>query len=80
MESAIIRPKQLAPLLGVSEPTMYRWIAAGHLPRPRRVGPNVTGWLKGEIQEWLESRPVERCMNAERIELMQSARGLGDAA
>jgi len=79
METVIIRPKQLAPILGVSEPTMYRWIQSGHLPRPRRIGPNVTGWIKSEILDWLESRPVERCMNSKRIELMQAARGLGDA-
>jgi prophage regulatory protein len=75
------RPRLLAQKLGVSIPTLYRWVAAGLLPSPRRIGPNTTGWLASEIDAWLRSRPVESCLDSEQVHKLQEWRqGAGGAA
>ncbi len=38
--------------------TLYRWAKQGLFPAIRRLGPNRTGILISEWQEWLKSRPV----------------------
>ena len=54
---SVIRRKALAKKLGVSETTVWRWARKGHLPPPRRFGPNVVGWLEEEIEQWRRTRP-----------------------
>ena len=68
------RAKGVAALAGVSVATVYRWVAAGYLPPPRRIGPNVSGWLSSEIDEWLRSRPLEGCIPPEKAEALKAAR------
>lgn len=55
-QSKIIRRKQLAKILGVSEVTVWRWECEGRLPKKRQIGPNVVGWLASEIDAWLADR------------------------
>ena len=71
----------LAHRLGLSATTIRNWVDAGILPPPRRVGPRSQRWLVCEIEAWLESRPVENCLAAEHVEVMQAGRkGGSDAA
>lgn len=50
--------RDLAKRLNVSQGTVLRWEKIHALP-PRRVfAPGVTGWISGEISEWLRSRPM----------------------
>lgn len=55
--SAIVRPNELCEELGVSRATLWRWSRKGLLPPKRQIGPNVAGYLRAEIDEWLASRP-----------------------
>ena len=52
----IIRATELAERLSISRVTLWRWERAGRLPKKHVVGPNVTGWLEQEIDEWWEAR------------------------
>lgn len=54
----IIRASEAADKIGVSVTTLWRWQRAGLMPRPRSIGPNVTGWTEAELEEWIESRPL----------------------
>jgi len=56
-ETVILRPREVARRLGVSMATLYRWSAAGHLPRPLKVGPGASGWRESEIIDYLAGRP-----------------------
>ncbi len=56
--SLMLRPSAAAKLLGVSVPTLYRWVKNGTFPAPRRLGPRVSAWLRREIEEYLESLPA----------------------
>lgn len=49
--------------------TWYRWEKLGLAPKRRRLGPNMVGWLKSEIDEWLEERANDtgRCETGFRV-------------
>ena len=50
--SRILRRKELAERLCVSEVTIWRWERKGYLPAKRKLGPNTVGWLASEIEAW----------------------------
>lgn len=52
----IIRKKELALMLGVSDATIYRWVENEGLPSPIKLGKNSVGWRLSEVNEWLNSR------------------------
>lgn len=56
-ENQIVRPAELAKLLGISKATLFRWTKEGVLPPRRKLGPNVSFFFRGELDRWLESRP-----------------------
>ncbi len=60
LPSRIIRANELAERLGVSRVTLWRWERDGRLPRKWRIGPNVTGWIEQEIEEWWAAKSLRR--------------------
>ena len=42
--------RDLAARYGVSRVTVWRWTRAGHLPAPRKIGPNTSRWSADEIE------------------------------
>ena len=52
----ILSPKRVAEKLGCSRESLYRWIKAGILPRPIRIGHLSTGWKTSTIEAWLSQR------------------------
>lgn len=48
--SAHVRVPVVAALKGVSQPTIWRWVKAGNLPPPVKLGPNVTAWRVGDLR------------------------------
>jgi prophage regulatory protein len=53
----VVRPTEIAYVLGVSRPTAYRLEREGSFPRRRQLGPRATGWLLSDLENWLQSRP-----------------------
>nr|DAL11683.1 MAG TPA_asm: putative transcriptional regulator [Caudoviricetes sp.] len=51
-----IRRFRLPELLGVSMPTIDRWVKNGTLPRPIKLTENVTAFDAVEINNWLTER------------------------
>jgi prophage regulatory protein len=43
----------------LSETTIRNWIKAGKFPRPRRIGPRASAFLRHEIEEWKAARPIQ---------------------
>ena len=41
---------------GASLSTIYRWIAKGILPEPRRISPRYIGWCASDVEDFLSSR------------------------
>jgi len=54
-EEGLVRVQMLAPLLGVSERTIWRKVDAGTFPRPVPISPATRGWRVEEVRAWMES-------------------------
>ncbi|MDE8651828.1 helix-turn-helix transcriptional regulator [Novosphingobium album (ex Liu et al. 2023)] len=53
-----MRRKEVERETGLSRPTIYRQMAAGNFPRPRRIGVQAVAWVASEIEEWKRQRPL----------------------
>ena len=61
VEREILSLKETALFCGLGRSTVLRYEHAGHFPRRRRLGPARIGWLRIELEAWIESRePVLR--------------------
>lgn len=56
MEARILRLADVRKLVGLHKSTIYRLIDANDFPKPVRLGPNSVGWLREEIDAWIDSR------------------------
>jgi prophage regulatory protein len=52
----LYRALELAKMLAVSRPTIWRMTRAGLLPQPIRPFPRVTAWRKSDIDAWLATK------------------------
>jgi excisionase family DNA binding protein len=52
-DCALVSDKTVAALLEISKPTVWRWVREGRLPKPRKIGPNITRWEVGPLREAL---------------------------
>lgn len=53
----VLRPREVAALLGVSRATLARWQRDGVFPARRQIGPARVGWVEADVLAWLSSRP-----------------------
>jgi prophage regulatory protein len=54
----IIRPNQLQGEYGISKSTAYRLAKEGKFPRPRKLTPKASGWIRDELDAWIKDRPA----------------------
>ena len=47
---------QVANILGVSLPTLWRMVNRRALPRPIRISPGRVGWRASTVRDWLADR------------------------
>ena len=52
----ILRTANLQTYVGLSRTTIWRLEKSGQFPKRVRLGQNSVGWLKGDVDTWLESR------------------------
>lgn len=57
-DSASVRLPVVAALNGISAPTVWRWVKAGRIPAPKKLGPNTTAWNVGELRRAREAQEV----------------------
>lgn len=48
-EEQFLRAWDVAKLLGISIPTVWRWAREGKLPKPVKISQRITVWKKTEI-------------------------------
>ena len=56
----LLRPHDLAELLGISISTLYRLERQGTLPPKVRMSSRVSGWRRADVEEWLRGREEVR--------------------
>lgn len=54
-DEAFVRVDTVATLFSVTPVSIWRWSKAGAIPKPRKLGPQVTAWNVGEIRRHLAS-------------------------
>ena len=60
MNRAILRPRQVYELIGLSAMQVWRLRRDGRFPQPIALGIHSRGFLKEEIDEWIAARVAER--------------------
>lgn len=50
------RPKELADRWRVSRTTIWRWVKAGDLAKPTKLGPRVVAWPRKVVLAFEEAR------------------------
>ena len=53
-----LRPKEVAELLGIGERSLFRYLKAGELPPPIRLGRSLR-WSRQAVMAWIDSRSGE---------------------
>jgi prophage regulatory protein len=56
----LLNKKQVVDRIGVSFPTIWKWMRAGKFPRARTIGDLKSVWLESEIQAWMSALPLSR--------------------
>lgn len=56
--NSIYRLPEVKRRTGLSRSSIYAGIAAGTFPKPLQLGPRAVGWRSGDLDAWIEARPV----------------------
>lgn len=56
MEERYIRLKELAPMLGLGESTIYRLIKENKFPKQIKLTERTSVWRLSVINQWIEDR------------------------
>jgi len=59
-QDRVMRKKEVLAIVGLSDVSVWRQEQVGTFPRRIRLGGNSVGWLKSEIDGWLEQLAAER--------------------
>lgn len=52
-DAAHVRVETVASLYSAAPASIWRWSRTGRIPRPRKLGPQVTAWNVGELRRAL---------------------------
>ena len=52
----IMRIDEVVKKIGLSRPTIYRYIAKGVFPKSIPLGYQCVGWLEREVNDWILAR------------------------
>ena len=59
IEQQFFSYNDVANIVGRTNQTISRWVKQGLFPRPRQVSPHVMGWLRDDIEKWMEELPMK---------------------
>ena len=59
--SRLLRIKEVAQWIGVSQSAIYKWAAEGRFPAPIKLGGDdqkrvAARWLEEDIQQWIQEK------------------------
>ena len=53
----LIRLPEVKTRTGLGRSSIYRLIATGAFPRPRKIAERAVAWRESDIQTWIDARP-----------------------
>jgi len=63
MEQMILRLPKVKAITGLSRSTIYLRMSEGAFPKHISLGSRAVGWLKSEVNTWMEERINESRVN-----------------
>ena len=57
MDKTLLSYQEVQEIIGRSRSTISRWVADGLFPAPKEIAPQIVGWLKTDIEDWLGNLP-----------------------
>ena len=51
-----LRISEVLDRVGVSRPTIYRWMREGTFPKQISIGANSVVWLESDVTKWMEDQ------------------------
>jgi predicted DNA-binding transcriptional regulator AlpA len=60
LSDEILRSPDPEQQIGVSRTTLWRWERAGHFPKRIKLAGRASGYLRSEVEKWLQDRAAER--------------------
>ncbi|MFO1209588.1 MAG: AlpA family phage regulatory protein [Amaricoccus sp.] len=60
-----LRVREVCGLIGVSKPTLYKWIKRGEFPGQVSISHNRVGFLETEVMAFMEAKIADRDRGAE---------------
>lgn len=60
LSDEILRSPDPERLIGVHRTTLWRWERAGHFPKRIKLASRASGYLRSEVEKWLQDRAAER--------------------
>ena len=58
MEDQFLSKREVCKATGRSATSLWRDYNAGNFPIPRQTGPGRIGFLRSEVEAWMNSRPL----------------------
>ncbi len=58
-EIRLLSKPEVLDRVGVTFPTIWKWMREGTFPRSRELGGKVA-WIEAEIEAWINALPVRR--------------------
>jgi prophage regulatory protein len=59
-EEIVLRKNDIRRILNLSDPSIYRREKLGQFPKRISLGGKSVGWLKSEVDAWIEQKKAER--------------------
>lgn len=56
MSEKLLRVAEVQARVGLSRPTIYRWMAAGRFPKPIALGPALVAWPESVVEAWIQAQ------------------------
>ena len=66
IEPPVLNIDQVSLMVNLSPCQIYRLVKTGKFPRQIRMSPNRVGWLRSEIEQWVEDRKQARDKEGEQ--------------
>tara|TARA_R110000803_G_C11706683_1_gene286291 strand:+ start:200 stop:439 length:240 start_codon:yes stop_codon:yes gene_type:complete len=63
IDNAILRWPEVAKIIPISRSHAHGLAAQGKFPKPIKLGPRASGWLKSEINAWIADRIAQSRAN-----------------
>ena len=57
MDKTLLSYQEVQEIIGRSRSTISRWVADGLFPEPKEIAPQIVGWLRTDIEDWLGNLP-----------------------